>query len=95
LSVGLTTAAGLGLVAAIGLSPGGMYVVSVAATLVGVLALAVLRRFEHKDERWCAARSPCGHRVRALGCPRSSTPSPASGSSWRRPTTTGARKKTA
>ena len=49
---GLTTAAGLWLVAAIGLSAGaGMYVVSVAATLVGVLALAVLRRFEHKDER--------------------------------------------
>ncbi len=49
---GLTTAAGLWLVAAIGLSAGaGMYVVSVAATLVGVLAVAVLRRFEHKDER--------------------------------------------
>jgi len=49
---GLTTAAGLWLVAAIGLSAGaGMYVVSVAATLFGVLALALLRRFEHKDER--------------------------------------------
>jgi putative Mg2+ transporter-C (MgtC) family protein len=49
---GLTTAAGLWLVAAIGLSAGaGMYVVSVAATLFGVVALAVLRRFEHKDER--------------------------------------------
>ena len=49
---GLTTAAGLWLVAAIGLSAGaGMYVVSVAATAFGVLALALLRRFEHKDER--------------------------------------------
>jgi len=49
---GLTTAAGLWLVAAIGLSAGaGMYVVSVAATLIGVVALTLLRRFEHKDER--------------------------------------------
>ena len=49
---GLTTAAGLWLVAAIGLSAGaGMYVVSVAATLIGMLSLALLRRFEHKDER--------------------------------------------
>ena len=49
---GLTTAAGLWLVAAIGLAAGaGMYVVSVAATLVGVVALAVLRRFEHKDDQ--------------------------------------------
>jgi putative Mg2+ transporter-C (MgtC) family protein len=49
---GLTTAAGLWLVAAIGLAAGaGMYVVSAAATLVGVVALAVLRRFEHKDDQ--------------------------------------------
>jgi putative Mg2+ transporter-C (MgtC) family protein len=49
---GLTTAAGLWLVAAIGLSAGaGMYAVSVASTVFGVVALAVLRRFEHKDER--------------------------------------------
>jgi putative Mg2+ transporter-C (MgtC) family protein len=49
---GLTTAAGLWLVAAIGLSAGaGMYVVSVAATVIGLLALAVLRRFENKDDR--------------------------------------------
>ena len=49
---GLTTAAGLWLVAAIGLSAGaGMYVVSVAATLIGMLSLTLLRRFEHKDER--------------------------------------------
>jgi putative Mg2+ transporter-C (MgtC) family protein len=47
---GLTTAAGLWLVAAIGLSAGaGMYVVSVAATIIGVTALTVLRRFERKD----------------------------------------------
>jgi len=49
---GLTTAAGLWLVAAIGLASGaGMYVLSAAATLVGVVALAVLRRFEHKDDQ--------------------------------------------
>jgi putative Mg2+ transporter-C (MgtC) family protein len=49
---GLTTAAGLWLVAAIGLSAGaGMYAISVASTVFGLLALAVLRRFEHKDER--------------------------------------------
>jgi len=49
---GLTTAAGLWLVAAIGLSAGaGMYAVSIVATLFGVVALAVLRRFEHKDDR--------------------------------------------
>ena len=49
---GLTTAAGLWLVAAIGLASGaGMYVLSAAATLVGVVARAVLRRFEHKDDQ--------------------------------------------
>jgi len=48
---GLTTAAGLWLVAAIGLSAGaGMYPISVASTVLGVVALTVLRRFEHKDE---------------------------------------------
>src|SRR5712691_3147168 len=42
---GLTTAAGLWLVAAIGLSAGaGMYVVSAFATVLGVVALALLRR---------------------------------------------------
>jgi putative Mg2+ transporter-C (MgtC) family protein len=47
---GLTTAAGLWLVAAIGLSAGaGMYVVSTFSTLLGVVALTVLRRLEHKD----------------------------------------------
>lgn len=49
---GLTTAAGLWLVAAIGLcAGGGMYVESVAATIVGIAALTFLRRFEDKDDR--------------------------------------------
>src|SRR5262245_60226061 len=47
---GLTTAAGLWLVAAIGLSAGaGMYAICVASTALGVVALTVLRRFERKD----------------------------------------------
>jgi len=46
---GLTTAAGLWLVAAIGLCAGsGMYPESVAVTLLGLLALTVLRVFEDK-----------------------------------------------
>jgi putative Mg2+ transporter-C (MgtC) family protein len=49
---GLTTAAGLWLVAAIGLcAGGGMYVESVAATIIGVATLTILRRFEDKDDR--------------------------------------------
>jgi putative Mg2+ transporter-C (MgtC) family protein len=49
---GLTTAAGLWLVAAIGLCAGaGMYVESVAVTVIGVAALTLLRRFEDKDDR--------------------------------------------
>ena len=49
---GLTTAAGLWLVAAIGLcAGGGMYYESVAVTLIGVAALTLLRRFEDKDDR--------------------------------------------
>lgn len=49
---GLTTAAGLWLVAAIGLcAGGGMYIESIAATVVGVAALTILRRFEDKDDR--------------------------------------------
>jgi putative Mg2+ transporter-C (MgtC) family protein len=48
---GLTTAAGLWLVAAIGLSAGGgMYAISAAATAIGVAALTVLRRFERKED---------------------------------------------
>lgn len=46
---GLTTAAGLWLVAAIGLAAGGgMYVVSVVATLAGVVTLTLLRKLEDK-----------------------------------------------
>lgn len=49
---GLTTAAGLWLVAAIGLcAGGGMYIESVAATVIGLAALMFLRRFEDKDDR--------------------------------------------
>jgi putative Mg2+ transporter-C (MgtC) family protein len=49
---GLTTAAGLWLVAAIGLCAGaGMYIESAAVTVIGVAALTVLRRFEDKDDR--------------------------------------------
>jgi len=48
---GLTTAAGLWLVAAIGLSAGaGMYAICLASTTLGVVALTVLRRFEHKED---------------------------------------------
>jgi putative Mg2+ transporter-C (MgtC) family protein len=48
---GLTTAAGLWLVAAIGLSAGaGMYTICVSSTILGVIALTVLRRFEHKED---------------------------------------------
>jgi putative Mg2+ transporter-C (MgtC) family protein len=48
---GLTTAAGLWLVAAIGLSAGtGMYAISVASTFMGVIALTVLRRVERKED---------------------------------------------
>lgn len=50
--MGLTTAAGLWLVTAIGLCAGaGMYVESVAATVFGVFALTLVRRFEDKDDR--------------------------------------------
>lgn len=49
---GLTTAAGLWLVTAIGLCAGaGMYVESVAVTAMGLAALTVLRRFEDKNDR--------------------------------------------
>jgi putative Mg2+ transporter-C (MgtC) family protein len=48
---GLTTAAGLWLVAAIGLSAGaGMYAISCASTFLGVAALTVMRRLEHKED---------------------------------------------
>ena len=49
---GLTTAAGLWLVAAIGLcAGGGMYAESIAATIIGITTLTILRRFEDKDDR--------------------------------------------
>jgi putative Mg2+ transporter-C (MgtC) family protein len=49
---GLTTAAGLWLVTAVGLCAGsGMYVEGISATALGVVALTLLRRFEHKDKR--------------------------------------------
>jgi putative Mg2+ transporter-C (MgtC) family protein len=48
---GLTTAAGLWLVTAIGLCAGaGMYVESVIATGFGIIALTLVRRFEDKDD---------------------------------------------
>lgn len=49
---GLTTAAGLWLVTAIGLCSGaGMLVEASTVTAIGVLALTLLRRFEDKDDR--------------------------------------------
>lgn len=49
---GLTTAAGLWLVTAIGLCTGsGMYVEGLAVTGLGVVALTALRRFEDKDDK--------------------------------------------
>jgi putative Mg2+ transporter-C (MgtC) family protein len=48
---GLTTAAGIWLVTAIGMSAGaGMFVESIAVTCMGLLALAVLRRFQDKAD---------------------------------------------
>jgi putative Mg2+ transporter-C (MgtC) family protein len=48
---GLTTAAGLWLVAAIGLcAGGGMYIESVAVTVIGIGVLTMLRRLEGKDK---------------------------------------------
>jgi len=48
---GLTTAAGLWLVTAIGMSSGaGMFVESVTVTALGLAALTVLRRFEDKED---------------------------------------------
>lgn len=49
---GLTTAAALWMVGAIGMASGsGMYEVAVFVTLLGVLALTIVRRFEDKDDR--------------------------------------------
>lgn len=49
---GLTTAAGLWLVTAIGLAAGsGMYGIAVPVTAMGIVALTLMRRFEDKDDR--------------------------------------------
>ena len=48
---GLTTGAGLWLVSSIGLAAGGgMYPESFGATVIGLIALSVVRRFEGKDD---------------------------------------------
>jgi putative Mg2+ transporter-C (MgtC) family protein len=50
---GLTTAAGLWLVTAIGMAAGaGMFSIAVAATLMGLVALTVLRLFEDKEDHF-------------------------------------------
>jgi putative Mg2+ transporter-C (MgtC) family protein len=50
--MGLTTAAGLWLVGAIGMAAGGgMYVMAVFSTALGLVVLSTLRRFEDKDDR--------------------------------------------
>lgn len=55
--MGLTTAAGLWLVTAIGLCAGaGMFVESATATLFGVLALTLVRRFEDKNDHLAKKR---------------------------------------
>ncbi len=49
---GLTTAAGLWLVTAIGLAAGGgLYIEATVVTAMGAFVLAVIRRFEDKDDR--------------------------------------------
>jgi putative Mg2+ transporter-C (MgtC) family protein len=49
---GMTTAAGLWLVTAIGLCAGsGMYIESVAATVMGLVTLTIVRLFEDKNDR--------------------------------------------
>lgn len=49
--MGLTTAAGLWLVGAIGMASGaGMYATAVYVTVLGLIALTLLRRFEDKDD---------------------------------------------
>jgi putative Mg2+ transporter-C (MgtC) family protein len=54
---GLTTAAALWLVTAIGMCSGaGMFVESIAVTLMGLLGLTFLRRFEDKDDHLLSRR---------------------------------------
>ena len=71
---GLTTAAGLWLVTAIGMSAGaGMFVESGVVTALGVLSLTILRRFEDKDDNLLRRRlsvvlsedAPGGERLRS------------------------------
>jgi putative Mg2+ transporter-C (MgtC) family protein len=58
---GLTTAAGLWLVTAIGLCAGaGMYVESVTGTAFGIIALTLVRRFEDKDDHLTRRRVMLG-----------------------------------
>jgi putative Mg2+ transporter-C (MgtC) family protein len=65
---GLTTAAGIWLVTAIGLCAGaGMYVESVSVTLMGLLALTILRRFEDKKDDVILRRITISVRPRAGG----------------------------
>lgn len=55
--LGLTTAAGLWLVGAIGMASGsGMYSIAGFVTLLGLVALTVLRRFEDKDDNFDVRR---------------------------------------
>jgi putative Mg2+ transporter-C (MgtC) family protein len=54
---GVTTAAGLWLVTAIGMSAGaGMYAISVTVTAMGITGLTVLRRFEDKNDHLLSRR---------------------------------------
>ncbi|MDB5036828.1 MAG: Mg(2+) transport ATPase protein [Bacteriovoracaceae bacterium] len=54
---GITTAAGLWLVTAIGMCSGaGMYIEAISVTVLGLTALTVLRRFENKDDRMTKKR---------------------------------------
>jgi putative Mg2+ transporter-C (MgtC) family protein len=54
---GLTTAAGLWLVGAIGMAAGGgMYATAAFSTALGLFALTILRRFEDKDDKLHACR---------------------------------------
>jgi putative Mg2+ transporter-C (MgtC) family protein len=65
---GLTTAAGIWLVTAIGMSAGaGMFIESASVTLLGLLALTILRRFEDKKDDVILRRITISARPRAGG----------------------------
>jgi len=67
---GLTTAAGLWLVTAIGMCAGaGMFIESVTATVLGVLTLTSLRRFEDKNDRLIKKRLQLSFKVQADDVP--------------------------